>query len=145
MASSGFPPWVDGITDRLDKLEQASGQYTLAELLRKIEQQGLDPAAITAGLSGTQLADGSVAKSKLSLFDSGVGSVAFAASNFSNLPLINHKLGVTPAVVLLTHGGGGSGIGYSVGITSTAQIQVQGWYPFGTLTGTFNFYWLALG
>jgi hypothetical protein len=73
----------------------------------------------------------------------GTGEVTFTASNGSATTTIAHGLGGVPASVQIT-ATEGVGINYQATKDAT-NIYVIGDYPFGVLTDTLSFDWLAIG
>lgn len=73
----------------------------------------------------------------------GEGTLTWTASKSAATKEIEHGLAVTPAVVFLTSTN--PAITFGVESKSSSKFKVGGYFEQSVLTGTFAFYWLAIG
>lgn len=74
----------------------------------------------------------------------GTAEVTFTASAASANTVVSHGLGRTPVAVVVSSAEG-FGIFYQSFTWTTTTFTATGAYPFGTLSGTFTFAWIAIG
>jgi hypothetical protein len=100
--------------------------------------------------AGVELAD-TVTQLQGELFDAldgkavrgGSDEVTFSGANSSAVKTVPHGLGAVPAAAVVTSGEG-TGVNFQVTKDAT-NIYVQGDYPYGTLSQTITFDWIAIG
>jgi hypothetical protein len=74
----------------------------------------------------------------------GTGTVTFTASASSDTPTVTHGLGATPTIVLITLAQLTS-VFVNGGSYTATTFQAQGFAPFGAITGSATFGWVAIG
>lgn len=120
--------WVAFVTVQLDRVDRYDGT--------------VDPEATERNFETlAQLVPGTGGKAVEIRF--GTGSVVFSAGVSSATTTVAHGLGRAPASINAT-GSNGSAIIMAVNSADATNIVFHADY-FSALTGTFNFYWIAIG
>jgi hypothetical protein len=75
-------------------------------------------------------------------YRSGIDTVTFSASNASATTVVSHGLGRIPNSVVATSAAG-FGIYLQTFTWTATTFTAQGAYPFGPLSGSYTFAWMA--